>query len=104
MENNETKKEVKLLKVKSSTNSKLLASSIVSCFTDGAKTLKLRGIGAGAVTQMVYGVIIAEGRLKQKDVKMNYRHYYKDVVNHNFEATKKSDPTISAIEYELTFD
>jgi stage V sporulation protein SpoVS len=95
--------EKNILKVKGATNSKKLASTIVACYFNGDEKIKLRGIGAGAIAQMVYAVIIAEGLLKHKNVIISYKHYYKDVPNENYSAEKKNDLTITAIEYELNF-
>ena len=94
----------KLLLVKSSTPTKELASAIMASHINGYGTVRLRGIGAGAIAQMVYAVTIASGWLKQKNVNLKYQHYYKDVPNEKRTIGRNDSVTITAIEYELIFE
>jgi stage V sporulation protein SpoVS len=93
----------KLLLVKSSTPTKELASAIMASHINGYGTVRLRGIGAGAIAQMVYAVTIANGWLRQKNVNLQYQHYYKDVPNEKRMTGGSNSVTITAIEYELKF-
>lgn len=83
--------------VKSSTPTKSLAVYITTAYTkDKLGGVKLRGIGAGAINQMVKACISAKGRLKEKGVSLVSEFYYKDVTNAEGEV-------ISAIEFEVKF-
>ena len=63
------KKEVRILKVKSSSNVQSLAGCIAGCYTNG-EDIELRAIGASAVNQMIKAFIVARGYIaaKGKDI------------------------------------
>ena len=83
--------------VKSTTNSKGLSTCIfVSAVKEQRKTLKLRGIGAGANNQMTKAVIIAKGKLTEKGISVNVDMYFKDI-------NAPDGSGMTAIEYLLTF-
>lgn len=83
--------------VKSSTPTKSLAVFIVTAYTkDKLDGVKLRGIGAGPVNQMVKAIITAQGRLKEKGVTLHQEAYYKDVPS-------EGGGVISAIEFNVKF-
>ena len=86
--------------VKSGTPTKSLAVYIVTAFTKDKQTeVKLRGIGAGAVNQMVKAVISAKSRLVEKGIKVTFDSYYKDV-----KSKYNADEQISAIEFLIKFE
>ena len=98
MKNATREKEVdEVLRIKSTTGAKKISSSIAYLYFKGYKKIYLRAVGAGALAQMVYGVIIAETRLSSKNINFSYKHYYKDIVDN------AEEKQITAIEYELIF-
>lgn len=85
--------------VKSSTPTKSLAVFITTSATkDKLEGVKIRGIGAGAVNQMVKAVITAKSRLGEKGITLTWDAYYKDV-----ESRESGDGNISAVEFSITF-
>ena len=81
--------------VKSGTPTKSLAVYIVTAFTkDGQTEVKLRGIGAGSVNQMVKAIITAKSRLSEKGITTSSDMYYRDV-----ESRDGTEEKISAIEF-----
>lgn len=86
-------KESGVLAVGGGTPTRKLASSIAaSCTKEGLNSVKIRGIGAAAVNQMVKATILAGTYLSQKGVGTEIKMCFKDV-----------DNNITAIEFELTF-
>jgi len=95
---NETKRD-EITYVKSTTATKALAVFLVTSATkEKLEQVKIRGIGAGAVNQMVKAIITAGSRLTEKGVQISYTMYYKDV-----ESRDSGDTNISAIEFCVKF-
>lgn len=85
--------------VKSSTPTKSLAVFIITSATkDKLDSIKIRGIGAGAINQMVKAVITAKSRLGEKGIKLVWDAYYQDV-----DSREGDDRKISAVEFAVTF-
>ena len=84
--------------VKGSTPTKSLATFITtSALTDRVKVLRLRAIGAGAVNQMVKGLITSEGRLIEKGIRLATKMSYQDIET-------EGGGKVSAIQMVITFD
>lgn len=84
----------------SSTDATGLAKCInACCVKEQRESVRLRGIGAGAISQIVKSIIIAEGMLIQKGVTITYKFGFKDV--------DSSDPSnkepITAVEFSVLF-
>lgn len=96
MESVSSNTEETLSYIKSSTPTKSLATYITTSATqEGVTQLKLRAIGAGAVNQMIKGVITSEGRLIEKGIRLSYKMSYQDVT--------LDEATVSAIQININF-
>lgn len=79
-----------------------LSTCIVAYATKEKRTsMKMRGIGASAINQMVKATIIAKSRLSEKGIKVYTDFYFKDVPSNRHGEGEK---TISGIEFELEFE
>lgn len=90
----------KITFVKSATPTKSLAVFITTSATkEKLDYVKIRGVGAGAINQMVKATISATSKLAEKGIKTSIEMYYQDVDG------KESDSgTISAIELCIKFN
>ena len=85
--------------VKSGTPTKSLAVFITTSATkEKLDHIKIRGIGAGAVNQMVKAVITAKSRLSEKGITTTWDAYYRDV-----DSRSDDGKSISAIEFNIKF-
>jgi stage V sporulation protein SpoVS len=69
----------KILKVGSKTDSVSLSKCIVSMQQEGFKDIYMRGVGAGAVSQMTKATIISKGVLAQKGVNLRIDPSFQDI-------------------------
>ena len=94
-----TEKEIKTLFSGSNTNTKGLAQCIhACCIKDKEEVIKIRGIGAASISQIVKALIISEGMLLQKGVLIEYRAAFKDV-----ESMDGDKEEITAVEFTVNF-
>ena len=67
--------------IKGGTPTKSLATFITaSAVEENLESITMRAVGAGAVNQMVKGIITAEGRLMEKGIGITYKMSYKDIL------------------------
>ena len=98
MENTKGRQE-DVIFVGGATPTKGLASCIFSSsIKDRKDEIRLRAIGAGAISQMTKAYIIAKGNLSEKGIKASIDMHFKDI-----ESKREGEETISAVEFVVTF-
>jgi stage V sporulation protein SpoVS len=72
--------ETKVIRVGAGTPPKELAKSIAATYTkEGKGEVKLRSVGAGAVNQMMKGLIISKSLLQQRNISIEFDAFFSNV-------------------------